>query len=353
MMCFFYSVLHMFVDGVCAYAMFGTYVLQENGNFYLLLYNFCAFALQMPIGALFDIFAVKMKQAGWDIPFAAVAAGVLLTLAGAVTHPAVLGIGNALFHVGGGLGTIREDMLSGWHGRRLGVFVAPGALGLFAGTWMAKYRLGTGVIAMAGSVMFCLCGALFCVKKHVVLRPVKQFAYQRQKSSASGSGRFCLAVCCFIVVILRSYIGLAVAFPWKTTALYGGAAVLAVTAGKVAGGFFAARYGCPKTALLSLAFAAACYWYSPICAVGLMALFLFNMTMPMTLYLLVGAFHPMGGFAFGLLTFALFLGYLPVYFGWNLCIGGTAIGCAGSILSLLLLRFGMRKGGRNGFYFPN
>ena len=49
-----YSILHMFVDGVCALAMFGVFIPQENGYFYMLLYNFCAFALQMPLGIILD-----------------------------------------------------------------------------------------------------------------------------------------------------------------------------------------------------------------------------------------------------------------------------------------------------------
>lgn len=52
-----YSILHMFVDGVCALAMFGVFIPQENGYFYMLLYNFCAFALQMPLGIILDALA--------------------------------------------------------------------------------------------------------------------------------------------------------------------------------------------------------------------------------------------------------------------------------------------------------
>lgn len=375
-----YSILHMFVDGVCAYAMFGKFVLQENGYFYLLVYNFCAFALQMPLGLFLDAVMARKKEVGRDAgafamaaagagthpcslgwkpdagPFAMAAAGVLITLIGAFSHPIVLGLGNALFHVGGGLGAIREDMDFGWRGRGLGVFVAPGAFGLYAGTWLAKRHAGNAAALAAGGLVFCLCAAFAYVwgrlfKRRSAAEGREIAGLCRYGRSAVGQKRICLAACCVIVVILRSYVGLAVTFSWKNTAIGGLFAVLAVVFGKVAGGFAAARFGSLKTAALSLALAAACYLYSESCPVGLAALFFFNMTMPVTLYLLVRVCLPLGGFAFGLLAFALFLGYLPVYFGWQLGVGGAASGCAGSILSLLFLLYGMLKGGkgRDGF----
>ena len=47
-----YSVLHMLIDGVCAIAMLGWFCLGEEGYLNILLYNFCAFALQMPLEAM-------------------------------------------------------------------------------------------------------------------------------------------------------------------------------------------------------------------------------------------------------------------------------------------------------------
>jgi len=118
----YYAILHLFVDGICALAMFGVFIPREDGYLSMLLYNFCAFALQMPFGVLIDLIAsdggqdtAKPKaggKRGWkwqgaDIAFLTAAAGVACTIAGAVSHPIVLGIGNALFHVGGGVGTIQ------------------------------------------------------------------------------------------------------------------------------------------------------------------------------------------------------------------------------------------------------
>ena len=139
------------------------------------------------------------------------------------------------------------------------------------------------------------------------------------------------------VVILRSYLGMATAFPWKSGALAGALAVLSIVAGKIAGGFASARYGFRKTVTVSLGLAACCYFFSDLMPAGLAALFLFNMTMPITLYWLACCLPKMPGFAFGFLTFALFLGFLPGYFGLLPQTKGNLVGCALSVISLLLL----------------
>ena len=70
---------------------------------------------------------------------------------------------------------------------------------------------------------------------------------------------------------------------------------------------------------------------------GLVSLFLFNMTMPITLYLLAKEMKGMPGFAFGILTFALFIGYLPVLYGYVRNVGPVPLGLIASLLSLVLL----------------
>ena len=70
---------------------------------------------------------------------------------------------------------------------------------------------------------------------------------------------------------------------------------------------------------------------------GLLAVFLFNMTMPMTLWAAAQLLPGAKGFGFGLLTFALFVGYLPVYLGWPAVFGNVWACAAAAALSLALL----------------
>lgn len=311
----FYSALHFLVDFACAHAMFRW--AAEGLLPDVLVYNFCAFALQMPFGALMDLYGNRWKR----LPALVAFLGAVLTLAGTLTHPAVLGVGNALFHVGGGIGVIREDDLRRWKGMALGVFVAPGALGLFLGGQLASVN----IIPIIAISMVLLALGLFRIPG------------VEKISTGSGSGFGLPLLCCFLVVVLRSYVGMAVVFPWKSGFLPGLLAVCAVVLGKMAGGFAAARFGVRTTSLLSLTAAALCYLGSEAALSGILALFFFNMTMPLTLYQLVRRHPDLPGFCFGLLTFGLFLGFVPVYFGWLLPISGGALGCVGSALSLLLL----------------
>ena len=400
-----YSALHLLVDGMCALAMFGRLLPGGDRGLSILVYNFCAFALQMPLGVALDALCGGKKGREVGFPFLFALAGVLCTMGGAFLHPAVLGIGNALFHVGGGVGTIREDDRRSWRGRGLGVFVAPGALGLYLGTVLGRggswqmWAFGTGVLMAllcAGAIWgrkehrfevsgrkahcFGMRGRKVCFfevsgrKAHrfevsggeggteripesgvrgrgteadwrAEAQPSKSSPQKTEKQAAGNTGQgirntAIAAVCCILVVILRSYVGMAVAFPWKTGFRAGLLAVLMVVGGKAAGGFASARYGMRMTTTVSLGLAGICYLCSTAMLPGLAALFLFNMTMPITLYWLARSMPRMPGFAFGLLTFALFLGFLPTYFGVAAAVDGPVLGCAGSVLSMLLLTAG-------------
>lgn len=330
-----YSLLHMLVDGVCALAMFGHFVSTGDGQFYFLVYNFCAFALQMPLGVLLDF-----KK---ELSFCFAALGVLLTIVGAITHPVLLGLGNALFHVGGGVGVIGEDKAKNRGGRNLGIFVAPGALGLYLGTVAAKKGFWQERFAVTVILLIVLVISA-SVLYNKIKRATAAYAVKKEQTSSIQPGFVLLGISCFLVVILRSYIGMAVSFPWKQEPILALVSVLAVVCGKAAGGFLAAGIGYKRTAVITLGIAALGYLGLNSVPLGLIALFAFNMTMPMTLYLLICALPKLPGFSFGLLTFGLFLGFLPTYFGLTWDISGQVLGCVGSILSMVILLIGIRKG---------
>ena len=302
-----YSILHFLVDGVCAWAMLGRLSGDYGG---ILIYNFCAFAMQLPLGAVLD------RLEGRKTPLRIAALGCCLTLLGAFTGPAVLGIGNALFHVGGGVDVIREDAEKGLSGQALGVFVAPGALGLFLG----------GLIGQSSPLLLIPAGLAMAL----LLRPIR--GSEGALPEPTRKHPLWLFAACFAVVVLRSHVGMTAVFPWKSGVL-AFLAVAAVVLGKMAGGVLAARFGPKGTTVLSLSLAAAGFLLGDYPFFGLLALLCFNMTMPLTLYALWRRFPANPGACFGSLTLALFLGFLPTYFGLELPIGGAP----GSVLSLILL----------------
>lgn len=298
-----YAAVHFLVDGICAWAMLGRLGGDYGG---LLVYNFCAFALQLPLGAVLD------RLGGRKMPLLFASFGCALTILGALSHPAVLGLGNALFHVGGGVDVIRD----GGKCEKLGIFVAPGALGLSLG----------GLLAGASPLILLPAALVMALFLCFVRSPGELSTAPSQKEPIFLTG------CCFIVVVLRSFVGFQVVFPWKAGWL-AFAAVCAVVLGKMAGGIFAARFGTRHLTVCSLTAAAVCYALGNIPVFGLLALFCFNMTMPLTLHALWRRFPAYPGSVFGSLTLALFVGFLPTYFGISIPIGGVL----GSILSLVLL----------------
>ena len=323
-----YAAMHFLVDFLCAWAMFGFFQSGRDAYLNILIYNFCAFALQMPFGTLMDLLASEKRKKWMALGCATL--GAVLTAVGTMTHPAVLGVGNALFHVGGGLDVIKDDFSRKRGGRNLGIFVAPGALGLYFGTQLGKGSL-TYAPLIGASILLAVCAWLLVKNKE------KQTHVFAEEHGGRKGNIPLLVVCCFAVVILRSFTGFASVFPWKGVAILGFLSVAVTAGGKAAGGFLSARFGPAKTMTVTLLLASVCFLLGENPVFGILALLLFNMSMPVTLYLLVQYLPNLPGFSFGLLTFGLFLGFLPVYFGVSLPVSGGVIGAAGSVLSAGLL----------------
>ncbi len=320
-----YAATHFIVDFACALLILGRVCPAWDPAAAVLLYNFFAFAVQMPIGLLADrlgrcnLFASAgcvLVLSGWLCP-----AGLAATV--------LAGLGNAAFHVGGGLNTLNEG------GRRagpLGLFVSPGAFGIYLG----------GLFAFNASPLF-IC--LLLAASAVLLALSGKGADNAPLALPGRDGKLWIAaLCLLLVVILRSLLGLAADLPWKAD--FGLAAVCAVAFGKAAGGYVADRFGCISTACISLGAAALCFLQAGTPAAGLAALFLFNMTMPLTLWAMARVFPGLKGFSFGLLTFGLFLGFLPVCFGCGSL--GSLWLTLGTALSLPLLVLGLKQAERSG-----
>lgn len=324
-----YAAMHFLVDFLCAWAMFGFFQSGQDAYLNILIYNFCAFALQMPFGTLIDLLTARLQKKKW-LALGCASLGATLTAVGTLTHPAVLGVGNALFHVGGGLDVIQKDFSHNRGGRNLGIFVAPGALGLYFGTQLGKGSI-TFVPLIISVALLVVCACLLVKDKQ------KQSQVFIEEMSHRKVNVLLLVVCCFAVVILRSFTGFAADFHWKSVAILGFLAVVVTAGGKAAGGYLSSRFGPAKTMTVTLLLAAVCFLHGDHAIFGLAALLLFNMSMPVTLYLLARYLPNLPGFSFGLLTFGLFLGFLPVYFGVSLPISGGVIGASGSVISAGLL----------------
>lgn len=327
-----YSVGHFFVDFSCALFLFSRLWGLPKWRICVLLYNFCAFALQMPIGLLADKLDRNSRIAALGCVL--VATGWLLSGIPMVSS-VISGVGNSCFHVGGGIDVLNQSKTKA---APLGIFVSPGAFGIYFGTALGKALAIPGWLPVLGLLLF---GVLFI-----------GFDLQSASRQAPGNAPIELAVdngaivalaCCFLVVVLRSYVGMVLSFPWKT----GGWAlvyVCAVVFGKTAGGFLGDAIGIQKAAATSLGLSALLFCFSHLPFAGIAAVFLFNMTMPITLWAAARLLPGAGGFAFGSLTFALFLGFLPTYLGWPAVMQSGTGYAVGALASMVLLTIGLRKG---------
>ena len=319
-----YSLAHFWVDLSCALLAFRSLSASPDFALCLLLYNFCAFALQMPLGLLADRLDRNGAVAAAGCALVALAYAVPLPLAAAVTA----GVGNALFHLGGGIDTLNTGLD---RSAALGIFVSPGAVGLFLGTLWGRgdaaplWAGPVGLLVLAGAILW-LCRRTFGSLRsgNAPLDPTPR----------EGWGPL---VPLFLVVVLRSYMGANQAFVWKSQGQWALVLTLALALGKAGGGLLSDRLGPRRAAGWSLGLAVALYLLSGAPLPGLLAVFLFNMTMPMTLWAAAQLLPGAKGFGFGLLTFALFVGYLPVYLGWPAVFGNVWACAAAAALSLALL----------------
>jgi len=321
------SVAHCLIDLACAALYFGKLRAATDWWTVLLLYNACAFAAQMPMGLLAD---------AWNrnLPFAAV--GVMLI---ALAYPLaaipfgsaiLMGLGNGAFHVGAGLEVLNDsDTRSG----PLGLFVSPGAIGLYLGT-----AYGTFWFSNRWIVYLLLFGTLLLLfgsaadKKEALRSENAPFVLQPSKEAA----RSLLAL--FAVVMLRSALGMTKAF--SSSVAWAMLPALCVAGGKAAGGFLADRFGMRAVSIVSLVLCSVLLCI-PTDGTRLSALLLFNMTMPLTLRKAADLLTGAKGFSFGLLTFALFVGFVPRLL--NVPIPTNIVLYAALVLiSLGLLLYGLR-----------
>ena len=324
-----YSFTHFWVDLSCAFLVFRTLSSSTDFALCLLLYNFCAFAMQMPLGLLADHFNRNGVVAALGCSLVALA----YVTPGALLTAVVAGLGNALFHLGGGIDTLN---VSETKAAALGIFVSPGAFGLYLGTIWSK---GTSLpLWIAPLVLILLAVGILWLCRH-------NFGSLRSRNAPLDfSGNFKPILPLFLVVVLRSYMGMNQSFQWKS----GGWAIALVAAlvlGKATGGFLMDFTSPRKASVLSLGAAAILYLFSAFPLPGTLAVFFFNMTMPVTLWAVARVIPGAKGFTFGTLTFALFLGFLPSWLGWPSLLTMSWSYAVVSLVSLalLLIAFGKER----------
>lgn len=327
-----YGLTHAIIDAACAAAAFSLVTFNkislEYFVFLVVAYNLIAFGSQPLLGLLFDRIKKPKLCAIMGACFTMVA---LLT---AFTYPLVAviiaGFGNALFHVGGG--TISLNLMRN-KATAPAIFVAPGAIGLLFGTLIGK--------SQNFSIWpFILIILFFTIVIYFLKHP--SIDYNTSRISQSNYLELTL-ILLFLVVVVRSFIGTVVAFPWKSNLLLLVILTCAVFLGKALGGILGDRFGWTRTAITSLTISA------PLLAFGgnipflaITGMFLFNMTMPITLVAISNMLPGRPGFSFGLTTLALILGVIPTYFSLGSFFNQKIFILLVILISALTLYIGLR-----------
>ncbi|MBO4545469.1 MAG: hypothetical protein J5773_06795, partial [Verrucomicrobia bacterium] len=185
----------------------------------------------------------------------------------------------------------------------LGMFVAPGALGLGAGSLFPNLIWGwavTGLILLGGAVFF--------LSRRWTLP--ETLPAEREKPVWDQTAFWCIVLVLFNV-FGRSAAGGAVAPVWKETVTGFVLFYFLVFAGKFTGGFLMDRLGIVKTTSLSMISGVVLlYFFQDRLAFSLAAQYAVNLMMPVTLFMMVACCRHRPGLMFGLAASVLYPGSL-------------------------------------------
>ncbi|MCQ2418326.1 MAG: hypothetical protein MJ085_00945 [Clostridia bacterium] len=326
---------HFLIDLTCHALL--TYAMYHYADISLLwsvvLYNGLAFAFQLPIGAISDLLGSSRGFSALGCVLVALACLLPSSLAICL----VAGIGNALFHVGGG----RESLLlSGTRYTQIGLFVAPGALGVF---------FGPKIIGIIWLYRLALPGILFLLAAVFSLTANRCVSFTNDKPLPLSRGKkLVILLCMFLTVFLRAYMGTVTHYAVSGRFPFALVMALCVFLGKLSGGIMADRFGAFRFTLIAQTLGLALYLGSLLCPyLALPAALVFNTTMALTAFTLFRLLPQLAGAMFGVTTVALFLGSLPKmlrletpFFNWW---GLLLIGVMST--SLLLLGLHLAEGG--------
>ncbi len=304
---FLLSIGHLVID------LSGIYLINVQYNNYdfslivlfFLVYNLIAFGLQPFVGFYADM---KNKY------FMFVLLGLLLPIVGlllidfGIIAIIILTIGNALYHVGGGVISVN---LYPNKAAPAGVFVAPGAIGVFLGVYLAGKSMSfTPIIIAISSILI-----LF------IYIEFKDSVIENNRKNISSN--FVLIVGLILIVIgIRGFIGSILLFTWGDTLPYQILLVSSIFLGKFFGGILGDKFGFKEIGIFGLmvSIPLLLLGYS-IPILGLFGALFFNFTMAITLFLIIENLGRYKGFAFGLTTLTLVITILPKSFGFSMDIG--------------------------------
>ncbi len=322
-----YSIAHGIVDCACAATIFAIFSMNllslQSFGMLVLIYNILAFALQAPFGLLIDKFKIPVHSACFG---ALLVGAATLIVKNPFTAVSFAGVGNALFHVGGGVIALNLDPKKA---ALPGIYVAPGAIGLMVG----------GLIGKSGSFIswpFVIVLLFLCVLMFFISRPQINYAPKVKVDW------FLLIILLLLLSIgIRGVVGLSLNLPWKENIGLLVVLTSGIFLGKALGGVLGDKFGWLKVGVLGLVVSAPLlsFFQSPV--IVIVGAFFFNLTMPITLTAISNMMPRRSGLAFGLTTLALIIGALPTFTQFRSITSRTWFVFSAILISIAALHFGL------------
>jgi len=304
---------HAVIDMTCMWAMFFIFAANPYEGFkFAIIYNFFAFAFQPAVGLFAD--AVKKPKEITLASYVLMAAGVFLFPVSNIAGAAIIGLANAMFHVGAGIIVYHLDPNTPkWQG----VYISSGGIGLGLGALAAR--------AGFANIYFPVILAVLFILTLLVKTPAAAYAAQKVKINKNIFAGILILV--MTAIFIRSLSSFDISLFVKSAAdkWY---LILFVAFGKAIGGFAYEKLGLLKGIILPLVLAAILFllaehsFYFVAISAGII-----SFTTGVTLYFLFLLMPHRPGLAFGFNCLALFLGFMVFMIG----------GPAGKIATVLLL----------------
>ena len=316
-----YSICHFIVDFVSCLFVLGVapaFCFNKNGDFLqdmyiaeVIMYNFFAFAFQVPMGYFMDKYKIY-KYVG-IIGFCLIGICYVLGFGNPILLSSIVGIGNGLFHLEGGVNTFDNSKGKAFLN---GLFVAPGTWGIFLGTFFYNQLADTYLPLVL--IVLAIILLAFVQKDNIDFIDEEQEKVSRNGNLFKAHDVLSIAILIGISIVVRSIGGGAIKYAWKPADVFwiGFLYSSCVLLGKMFGGLIGDKFGLKKVATISLIASAFCLGFAQnIPALGIIGILLFNMTMPITLIMASIILPNSKGLAFGLTTLALFVGAVPSLIG--------------------------------------
>lgn len=326
-----FSLMHFATDGLCAFLIFSRlYPEHPELTFAIFIgYNVLAFVTQSPVGMIID----KYNKPKLFLLLSVISIYLGYLLAGfCLIAVFFIGIGNSLFHVAGGKYVSDK---SGNDISHLGIFVSTGAVGLVIGQ---KYFDFT-------PTAFIFFALLTVSAVFVLVSEDPNTRGYKEEFSSKGHTAIIAFSAILIVVFARSFIGKVITPGFEMREYTFLLVAIATALGKAVGGILSKHLGIRTVATLSMLVAAICLAFGTQHLIPFMlGVFVFNFTMPMTLYLANILTKGKEGFAFGTLAAVLAPGYfIAMSFTYSTLIKViTAVLCLVSVAVIAVILKGVK-----------